>query len=120
MELLKFIEQIPLPILILAIIVLVAVTIVIAIQYMKLKGLDGIRGDVYKLILVAEHKYNSGEGKQKLKWVVQQARLLLPAWLQVLVTEERLEKMIDAWFKGVKDLLDDGKVNGSQGASLTE
>ncbi len=120
MELLKFIEQIPLPILILAIIVLVAVTIAMAIQYMKLKGLDGIRGDVYKLILVAEHQFSSGEGKQKLKWVVQQARLLLPGWLQVLITEERLEKLIDAWFKGVKDLLDDGKVNGSQGASLTE
>lgn len=30
------------------------------------------------------------------------------------VTEEMMMKVIDEWFKGVKDLLDDGKVNGSQ------
>ena len=63
----------------------------------------------------AEHVYNeSGQGKQKLKWVVSQARGLLPKWMQVFVTEEMMMKVIDEWFKGVKDLLDDGKVNGSQ------
>nr|UVY53970.1 MAG: holin [Bacteriophage sp.] len=72
-------------------------------------------GDVYQLILKAEHVYNeSGQGKQKLKWVVSQARGLLPKWMQVFVTEEMMMKVIDEWFKGVKDLLDDGKVNGSQ------
>ena len=66
-------------------------------------------------ILKAEHVYNeSGQGKQKLKWVVSQARELLPKWMQVFVTEEMMMKVIDEWFKGVKDLLDDGKVNGSQ------
>ena len=114
MELFEFLKQIPLPILVLVLIVLAVVTLVMAYQYMKAKGLDGIRNDVYQLILVAEHKFNSGEGKQKLKWVVQQARLLLPGWLQVFISEESLEKIINAWFKGVKDLLDDGKVNGSQ------
>lgn len=72
-------------------------------------------GDVYQLILKAEHVYNeSGQGKQKLKWVVSQARGLLPKWMQVFVTEEMMMKVIDEWFKGVKDLLDDGKVNESQ------
>lgn len=81
---------------------------------MKQKGLEGIRKDVYELILKAEHIYKeSGQGKQKLKWVVSQARKLLPKWLQVFVTEKTLEKIIDMWFRGVKDLLDDGKVNGS-------
>ena len=56
----------------------------------------------------------SGAGQQKLKWVVQQARGLLPKWLQIIITEEMLLKVIDVWFDGVKDLLDDGKVNGSQ------
>ena len=80
-----------------------------------MKGLDGIRGDVYQLILKAEHVYNaSGQGEQKLKWVVQQARGLLPQWLRIFVTEDAMMKVIDGWFKGVKDLLDDGKVNGSQ------
>lgn len=114
MELLNFLNQMPLPILILAIAVLFIVTVVITYQYAKAKGLEGIREEVYQLILTAEHRYKeSGQGKQKLKWVVQQARGLLPKWLQVFVTDEMLLKLIDGWFMGVKDLLDDGKVNGS-------
>ncbi|MGN0398838.1 MAG: hypothetical protein ACI4EO_01805 [Blautia sp.] len=115
MELLEFVKQIPLPILVVALIVLFVVTIIMAVQYMKAKGLDGIRADVYQLILKAEHRYKeSGQGEQKLKWVVQQARGLLPKWIQLIVTEEALLKIIDKWFAGVKDLLDDGKINNSQ------
>lgn len=115
MELLEFIKQIPMPVLIVALAILLIVTLVITIQYMKAKGLDGIRMDVYQLILRAEHMYKeSGQGQQKLKWVVQQARGLLPKWLQVFVTEEAMIKIIEKWFRGVKDLLDDGKVNQTQ------
>ncbi len=115
MELLKWLYQIPVPFLVLAIVVLVAVTLVIAIQYAKMKQLDGLRADVYQLILKAEHKFKeNGAGMQKLKWVVQQARGLLPGWLSVFVSEETLINIIDKWFGAVKDLLDDGKVNGSQ------
>lgn len=115
MELLEFIKQIPLPILIVVLAILVIVTIVVVVQYIKQKGLDGIRADVYQLILTAEHMYNeSGAGKQKFEWVIQQARGLLPKWLQAIVTTELLRNTIQKWFVGVKDLLDDGKVNGSQ------
>lgn len=115
MELLEFMKQIPMPVLIVALAILLIVTLVITIQYMKAKGLDGIRMDVYQLILRAEHMYKeSGQGQQKLKWVVQQARRLLPKWLQVFVTEEAMIKIIEKWFRGVKDLLDDGKVNQTQ------
>ena len=115
MELLEFLKQIPLPVLILVIAVLLIVTIVIAVQYMKQKGLDGIRADVYQLILKAEHMYNeSGTGKQKFEWVIQQARGLLPKWLQVFVTEKAMKEFVQKWLVGVKDLLDDGKVNNSQ------
>lgn len=115
MEVFKFLEQIPLPILVVVLVILVAITVVMVYQYAKMRGMDGIRGDVYQLILKAEHIYNeSGQGKQKLKWVVSQARGLLPKWLQVFITEEAMMKVIDEWFKGVKDLLDDGRVNGSQ------
>ena len=55
MELLEFIKQIPLPILIIVLAILVIVTIVVVVQYIKQKGLDGIREDVYQLILKAEH-----------------------------------------------------------------
>lgn len=113
MELLEFMRQIPAPLLFAALAILLIVTIIIVFQYMKAKGLDGIRLDVYQLILRAEHMYKeSGQGQQKLKWVVQQARGLLPKWLQVFITEDALIKIIEKWFRGVKDLLDDGKING--------
>lgn len=115
MELLEFIKQIPLPILIIVLAILVIVTIVVVVQYIKQKGIDGIREDVYQLILKAEHMYNeSGTGKQKFEWVIQQARGLLPKWLQVLVPESALRNLVQKWFNGIKDLLDDGKVNNSQ------
>ena len=114
MELLEFIKQIPLPILIIVLAILVIVTIVVVVQYIKQKGLDGIREDVYQLILKAEHMYNeSWTGKQKFEWVIQQARGLLPTWLQVLVPESALRNLVQKWFDGIKDLLDDGKVNNS-------
>ena len=75
MELMNVLSQIPLPVVVAVVTVLVIVTLVCVYQYTKMKGLDGIRGDVYQLILKAEHVYNaSGQGEQKLKWVVQQAR----------------------------------------------
>jgi len=114
MELLEFLKTVPLPIVLIALIVLAILTFTMIYQYLKIKGLDGIRADVYQLILKAEHMYTSAAGKQKLKWVVQEARKLLPGWLQIFLSEATLEKIIDGWFKGVKDLLDDGKVNGSQ------
>ncbi len=115
MELFNVLSQIPLPILVVVIVILAVITLVIAYQYAKMKGLDGIRTDVYQLILKAERMYNeSGQGMQKMKWVVNQARGLLPKWMQSIVTEEMLIRVIEEWFKGVKDLLDDGKVNGSQ------
>lgn len=114
MELLEILQKVPMPVLALAVLALVIVTLVIGIQYLKMKGLEGIREDVYQLFLFAEHKYKESEsGQQKMKWVIQQARGLLPSWLQIFVTDAALEKILEKWFKGIKDLLDDGKVNQS-------
>ena len=117
MNMLELLKQIPAPILILIAltVVLMILIVVIGYRYAKAKGLDGIRKQVYQLILKAEHMYKtSGTGKQKMKWVVSEARKLLPTWLQYIFTEELLEIIIEEWFKGIKDLLDDGKVNQSQ------
>ena len=102
--------------LIIAVLVVVAVSLVaMMVVYLKNRTLDDIRNDVYQLILRAEHMYEeSGMGKQKMKWVVSQARKLLPEWKQMLISVETLEKIIQAWFDGIKDLLDDGKMNGSE------
>ena len=115
MELLNILSQIPAPILIAALVLWVILTIVIVYQYAKMKGLEGIRKKVYDLFQLAEKRFTeSKQGEQKLKWVVQQARGLLPRWLQVVISEEALTIIIDWWFREIKDLLDDGAINGSQ------
>ncbi len=101
------------------IIVIVAAVItmgMLAYSYFKNATLEGIREDVYKLILRAEHTYlTPGSGRVKRKWVVSKARSLLPRWLQTIVSEEMLTRLIQNWFSAVKDLLDDGKYNHSIG-----
>ena len=102
---------------ILLIVIIVAAVIGFAVCtyiYLRDKSLEDIRKDVYQLFLKAEHKYTeSGTGKQKMKYVISQARMLLPNWLQFFITEELLEIVIEGWFQAVKDLLDDGKLNRS-------
>lgn len=102
--------------LIIAVLVFIVLTVVVmAVTYLKSRSLEDIRNDVYQLILKAEHMYEeSGMGKQKMKWVVSQARKLLPKWAQALISEDILMNIIQAWFDGVKDLLDDGKMNHSE------
>lgn len=111
----ELLTMVPLPVLVI-IAVLIAVSIIyMGYAYLKNRTLDEIRGDVYQLVLRAEHTYRvSSSGKQKMKWVVSQARKLLPGWLQIIISEEMLQKIIQVWFDEVKDLLDDGKMNGSQ------
>lgn len=99
----------------LLILTFILMSIGIVYSYLKDKKLDDIRGDVYQLFLKAEHMYRaSGSGQQKMKYVISQARHLLPPWLQALISERALERLLETWFREVKDLLDDGKVNGSQ------
>ena len=82
--------------------------------YLRDKTLDGVRADVYQLFLKAEHNPEFSEsGKQKMKWVLSQARMLLPTWIQVFITDAFLEKVVEGWFQAIKDLLDDGKLNGT-------
>ena len=65
MELLNFLSQVPIPVLILVIAVLVVVTAVVVYQYAKAKGLDGIRKEVYKLFLHAEHLQRVRPGRKE-------------------------------------------------------
>lgn len=96
------------------IIFLLAVFIVGIYFYLRDKTLNDIRADVYQLFLKAEQNPNfTKAGKQKMKWVLRQARMLLPTWAKILISEELLESVIQIWFQAVKDLLDDGKYNKS-------
>lgn len=113
----ELLAMIPLPILVIIGIAILISVFVIGYSYFRNRTLEQVRADVYQLILKAEHTYKeSSSGKQKMKWVVQQARMILPNWLQTLITDDVLEYVIQTWFDEIKDLLDDGKVNGTQGA----
>lgn len=102
---------------ILAILLIVFLLVVIGggiYFYFRDKTLNDIRADVYQLFLKAEHNPNfTKAGKQKMKWVLSQARMLLPKWAQVLISDAFLENIVETWFQAVKDLLDDGKYNRS-------
>ena len=99
---------------ILVIIGLIIGVLFMAYFYFRDRSLQKIRKDVYELFLRAEHKYlNTGEGKQKMEYVIQRARSLLPPLAQFFITEDLLRKVVQSWFDAVKDLLDDGKYNQS-------
>lgn len=102
-------------IIIIAVIVIALIGAAVHIYlYVREKTLEEIREDVYQLFLEAEHTYlETGSGQQKMKWVIQKARGLLPNWAQLIISEEMLYKVVQIWFDAVKDLLDDGKYNRS-------
>lgn len=82
--------------------------------YLRDKSLNDIRADVYQKFLEAEHDPRfTNKPKKRMVWVLQQARSLLPGWTQILVTDKFLEKIVEGWFRAIKDLLDDGKYNKS-------
>lgn len=111
----ELLSMVPLPVLVIIAVMIVISIIYMGYTYLKNRTLDDIRGDVYQLVLIAEHTYReSSSGKQKMKWVVSQARRLLPNWLQMIISEEMLEKIIQVWFNEIKEVLDDGQMNGSQ------
>jgi len=100
-----------------AVVMLLALSVVMIGLYLKGKTKDDIRKDVYEFCQKAEYKFKHGENKQKFTYVVQLARSLLPAPVQVIITvpllETLFEKLIQELFEEIKDYLDDGKRNGS-------
>ena len=105
-------NMVPMWLVILVVAILAATVIAMTVTYLRERTLDQIRADVYQLFLRAEHRYKeSAQGQQKMKWVIQQARGLLPEWAKAIISEEFLALVLQEWFNGVKDLLDDGKMN---------
>ena len=92
----------------------IIVGIGLLVLYVRNKNIDNIRDDVYQLFLKAEHLYEeSGAGEEKMNWVVDNAYALLPVPIRLLVTPAMLKTILQKWFKSIKDLLDDGKINKS-------
>lgn len=102
---------------ILTIVLAVSAVVIIGIEtclYIRRSTLDDIRQDVYQLFLMAEHNPKFAEvPKARMVWVLKQARSYLPSWAQIFITDAFLAKTVQGWFDAIKDLLDDGKLNGS-------
>lgn len=94
-------------------VIVLAVVIFLAIKAIQKIGLEKIRGYVYQKFIEAEHEFQYGDNQQKFDYVVQLARGAIPAPFNLFITEKLLRKVIQLWFDLVKDLLDDGKMNGT-------
>lgn len=96
------------------IVICAALLIVGYYYYFRDKSLSDIRADVYQLFLKAERNPEFvHKGKAKMRWVLAQVKSLLPKWLQPFIKDEVLEDIVQVWFDSIKDLLDDGKINGT-------
>lgn len=97
-----------------AVIVALCMTVATLYFYFKDATLETIRVDAYKLFLKAENRFKtSGAGKEKMQWVFNTIREIMPSWVRIFVTDELLAELLQQWFNNVKDLLDDGKINKS-------
>ena len=87
--------------------------IVLIVKEVQRIGLEKIRSHVYKLFVVAEHEFQYGDNTEKFEYVVNLARSAIPVPFNLFITESLLRKVVQAWFDLTKDLLDDGKMNGT-------
>lgn len=94
-------------------ILFLVITILLCIKIARDAGLEKIRAVVYDGFVKAENKFKHGDNEQKFEHVVQLARSALPEPWDLLITEKLLRKTIQLWFDICKDLLDDGRVNGT-------
>ena len=86
----------------------------IAFKAAEGKSMDELRLMCYQLILEAEHAYKAGKmGPLKMNYVIDKLYQKMPGFLRGLVSREALGHLCQVWFDEVKDLLDDGKTNGS-------
>ena len=90
-----------------------AIAVFLIVKYIRNVGLEAIRERVYQAFLEAEHEFRHGENTEKFEYVIDIARSAIPVPFNMFITESLLRKVVQAWFDLVKDLLDDGKFNGT-------
>lgn len=91
----------------------IALAIFVLVKIVQKIGLEKIRASVYQFFIDAEHEFQEGENEDKFEYVINATKALIPAPFNLLITESLLRKVVQAWFDIVKDLLDDGKMNGT-------
>ena len=98
-------------------VIVVAVSLFLFVKAMQKIGLEKIRATVYNAFIIAEHEFQYGENTQKFEYVIQLARSAIPKPFNLFITEKSLKSVIQLWFNLCKDLLDDGKLNGTGNTS---
>lgn len=98
----------------------IALAVFLLIKLVQKIGLEKIRSKVYELFLLAEHEFQYGENTEKFEYVINLARAALPMPYSLFITESLLRKVVQAWFNLVKDLMDDGKFNGTGNTDNTD
>lgn len=94
----------------------VAIAAFLIVKYIRNVGLESIRARVYKAFAEAEHEFQYGDNEAKFEYVINIAKSAIPAPFNFFITENLLRKVVQAWFDLAKDLLDDGKINGTSTA----
>lgn len=100
--------------------IVTVIAIFLFVKMMQYVGLERIRGYVYKLFIEAEDRFQHGENEEKFNYVVGLTKNEIPEPFNMFITEAFLRKVVQLWFDLCKDLLDDGKMNGSVADSKTE
>lgn len=90
----------------------IAIAAFVGVKYVQHVGMESIREKVYQAFLSAEHEFKYGDNTEKFEYVINIARNSIPMPFSLFITESLLRKVVQAWFDLIKDLLDDGKLNG--------
>lgn len=99
-----------------AIALLIIITVIFCIVFVKIMqkiGLEKVRKTAYEGFTYAERMFNHGENKEKFDYVIKLVQESIPKPFNFFITEKLLRKVVQLWFDLCKDLLDDGKLNGS-------
>lgn len=101
------------PIAIIFIVLIGTAAFIVVTKTMQVIGLERIRKIVYKGFVNAEHAFQHGDNTAKFEYVINLAKASLPMPFSLFITESLLRSVIQTWFDLCKDLLDDGKMNGT-------
>lgn len=93
--------------------IIIGVLAILLILFLLIKFSSKFRKVAYKLFVKAEKEYKSGEGQEKMEYVISNIHSWLPEYISMFIPESVLKKILQWFFDELKDVLDDGKFNES-------
>ncbi len=67
-----------------------------------------LRAAAYALMLSVEKIYDKTEGRRKFEVVLRELYDIMPVWVSVILTEEKIRKTLQDWYDMAKEYLDTG------------